>query len=93
LPPERLGGERVVRESLTSSLAAIRIVLGRTLVTGMPAVSVSALMPIVAARLLHAADAQTTVLCGGVWMGAVIGALNYIRLRDRLEGRSFSIRA
>jgi len=69
----------------------IRIVLGRTLVTGIAGGSVSALMPIVTRDLLHGGAQTYGVMLGAFGMGAVIGALNISTLRGRL-GDEVSIR-
>ena len=77
--------------SLHRPLAAIRIVLGRTLATGIAGGSVSALMPIVARDLLHGGAQTYGVMLGAFGIGAVIGALNISKLRGRL-GDEVSIR-
>src|SRR5271157_3929007 len=91
LPPERLAravisGVRYIVHSPPS-----RIVLGRTLVTGIAGGSVSALMPIVTRDLLHGGAQTYGVMLGAFGMGAVIGALNISTLRGRL-GDEVSIR-
>ena len=68
-----------------------RIVLGRTLATGIAGSSVSALMPIVARDLLHGGAQTYGVILGAFGMGAVVGALNISTLRGRL-GDEVSIR-
>ena len=55
---------------------SIRIVLTRTLVTGIIGGSVSALMPLVARDLLHGGAQTYGIMLGAFGMGAVIGALN-----------------
>ena len=91
LPPERLARAVISGVRYVIHSPPIRIVLGRTLVTGIAGGSVSALTPIVARDLLHG-DAQTYgVMLGAFGMGAVIGALNISKLRGRL-GDEVSIR-
>jgi hypothetical protein len=71
-----------------SNSPAIRIVLTRTVVTGMVGGSVSALMPLVARDLLHG-NAQTYgTMLGAFGVGAVIGALNLTRIRKRMSGEA-----
>jgi MFS family permease len=92
LPREQLSraivsGVRYIRNS-----PPIRIVLARTLATGIAGGSVSALMPLVARDLLHGGAQTYGVMLGAFGMGAVIGALNIAQVRKRLEGEA-SVRA
>ncbi len=91
LPPERLA--RAVTSGVRYIVHSppIRIVLGRTLVTGIAGGSISALMPIVTRDLLHGGAQTYGVMLGAFGMGAVIGALNISKLRGRL-GDEVSIR-
>src|SRR4051812_21815527 len=86
LPREQLSraivsGVRYIRNS-----PSIRIVLARTLVTGIAGGSVSALMPLVARDLLHGGAQTYGIILGAFGMGAVIGALNISEVRKRLSG-------
>ncbi|AYJ85276.1 MFS transporter (plasmid) [Sphingomonas paeninsulae] len=86
LPPERLhraisSGFRYVIHS-----PSIRIVLWRTLATGVAGGSVSALMPLVARDLLHGNAETYGLILGTFGIGAVAGALNIGRLRQSLSG-------
>lgn len=88
LPPERLGraivsGVRYIRNS-----PAIRIVLGRSLITGVAGGAVLALMPLITRDLLHGGAQLYGILLGAFGFGAVIGALNLSRLRTNLSGES-----
>jgi MFS family permease len=88
LPRERLSraivsGVRYIRHS-----PSIRIVLARTLVTGLIGGSVSALMPLVARDLLHGGAQTYGIMLGAFGMGAVIGALNIAEIRKRLSGEA-----
>ena len=91
--PSRLPRERLTRAMVSgvryiSNSPAIRIVLARTLVTGIAGGSISALMPLVARDLLHG-NAQTYgIMLGAFGMGAVIGALNISEVRRRLSGEA-----
>ena len=91
LPPERLARAIISGVRYIVHSPSIRIVLGRTLVTGTAGGSVSALMPIVARDLLHGGAQTYGVMLGAFGMGAVIGALNISTLRGRL-GDEASIR-
>ena len=64
LPPERLARAVISGVRYIVHSPPIRIVLGRTLVTGIAGGSVSALMPIVARDLCTAA-LKHTALCSG----------------------------
>ena len=91
LPPERLARAVISGVRYIVHSPSIRIVLGRTLTTGIAGGSVSALMPIVARDLLHGGAQTYGVMLGAFGMGAVIGALNISALRGRL-GDEASIR-
>ena len=91
LPPERLARAVISGVRYIVHSPPIRIVLGRTLITGIAGGSVSALMPIVARDLLHGGAQTYGVMLGAFGMGAVIGALNISELRGRL-GDEVSIR-
>ena len=91
LPPERLARAMISGVRYIVHSPSIRIVLGRTLVTGIAGGSVSALMPIVARDLLHGGAQTYGVILGAFGMGAVMGALNISTLRGRM-GDEASIR-
>ena len=91
LPPERMARAVISGVRYIVHSPPIRIVLGRTLVTGIAGGSVSALMPIVTRDLLHGGAQTYGVMLGAFGMGAVIGALNISTLRGRL-GDEVSIR-
>ena len=91
LPPERLARAVISGVRYIVHSPSIRIVLGRTLATGIAGGSVSALMPIVARDLLHGGVQTYGVMLGAFGMGAVIGALNISTFRGRL-GDEGSIR-
>src|SRR5438874_5463834 len=92
LPRERLNRAIVSGVRYIANSPSIRIVLARTLATGLVGGSVSALMPLVARDLLHGGAQTYGVMLGAFGMGAVIGALNITELRKRLNGES-AIRA
>jgi predicted MFS family arabinose efflux permease len=88
LPRERLNRAMISGVRYISNSPAIRIVLTRTVVTGMIGGAVSALMPLVARDLLHG-NAQTYgTMLGAFGVGAVIGALNLTRIRKRMSGEA-----
>ena len=91
LPPERMARAVISGVRYIVHSPPIRIVLGRTMVTGIAGGSVSALMPIVTRDLLHGGAQTYGVMLGAFGMGAVIGALNISTLRGRL-GDEVSIR-
>jgi MFS family permease len=92
LPRERLNRAIVSGVRYIANSPSIRVVLVRTLVTGIIGGSVSALMPLVARDLLHGGAQTYGIMLGAFGMGAVIGALNIGELRKRLSGEA-AIRA
>jgi MFS family permease len=92
LPRERLNRAIVSGVRYIANSPSIRVVLARTLVTGIIGGSVSALMPLVARDLLHGGAQTYGIMLGAFGMGAVIGALNIGELRKRLSGEA-AIRA
>lgn len=92
LPRERLNRAIVSGVRYIANSPSIRVVLARTLVTGVIGGSVSALMPLVARDLLHGGAQTYGIMLGAFGMGAVIGALNITELRKRLSGEA-AIRA
>ncbi|QIG96319.1 MULTISPECIES: MFS transporter [unclassified Bradyrhizobium] len=92
LPRERLNRAIVSGVRYITNSPSIRIVLTRTMVTGIIGGSVSALMPLVARDLLHGGAQTYGIMLGAFGMGAVIGALNISEIRSRLSGEA-AIRA
>src|ERR1700744_527410 len=93
MPPSRLPRERLSRAIVSgvryiSNSPSIRIVLTRTLVTGVLGGSVSALIPLVARDLLHGGAQTYGIMLGAFGMGAVIGALNIAEVRKRMTGEA-----
>jgi MFS family permease len=84
LPPERLARAVISGVRYILHSPSIRIVLTRTLITGIAGGSVSALMPIVTRDLLHGGARTYGIMLGTFGMGAVIGAINVSKLRGRL---------
>jgi MFS family permease len=92
LPRERLNRAIVSGVRYIANSPPIRIVLTRTLVTGLIGGSVMALMPLVARDLLHGGAQTYGIMLGAFGVGAVIGALNISELRKRMSGEA-AIRA
>src|ERR1700694_5754627 len=88
LPRERLNRAIVSGVRYIANSPSIRIVLARTLVTGLIGGSVSALMPLVARDLLHGGAQTYGIMLGACGMGAVIGALNITEVRKRMNGEA-----
>jgi MFS family permease len=88
LPRERLNRAMVSGVRYINHSPSIKIVLTRTLVTGLIGGSVSALMPLVARDLLHGGAQTYGIMLGAFGMGAVIGALNIGEVRKRLSGEA-----
>ena len=88
LPRERLSRAIVSGVRYIANSPSIRIVLARTLITGICGGSVSALMPLVARDLLHGGAQTYGIMLGAFGMGAVIGALNIGEVRKRLSGEA-----
>jgi len=88
LPRERLNRAIVSGVRYIANSPSIRIVLIRTLVTGLIGGSVSALMPLVARDLLHGGAQTYGIMLGAFGMGAVIGALNITEVRKRMSGEA-----
>lgn len=88
LPRERLNRAMVSGARYIANSPSIRVVLIRTLVTGLIGGSVSALMPLVARDLLHGGAQTYGIMLGAFGMGAVIGALNITEVRKRLSGEA-----
>jgi MFS family permease len=88
LPRERLNRAIVSGVRYIANSPSIKIVLARTLVTGLIGGSVSALMPLVARDLLHGGAQTYGIMLGAFGVGAVIGALNIGEVRKRLSGEA-----
>jgi predicted MFS family arabinose efflux permease len=88
LPRERLNRAIVSGVRYIANSPSIRIVLARTLVTGLIGGSVSALMPLVTRDLLHGGAQTYGIMLGAFGVGAVIGALNIAEVRKRMSGEA-----
>ena len=92
LPRERLNRAIVSGVRYIANSPPIKIVLARTMITGLIGGSVSALMPLVTRDLLHGGAQTYGIMLGAFGMGAVVGALNIAEVRKRLSGEA-AIRA
>lgn len=88
LPPERLRRAVVSGVRYIVHSPPIRIVLYRTLVTGIAGGSVLALLPLVARDILHGGAQTYGIMLGCFGMGGVLGALNISSVRTHLEGET-----
>ncbi|KIZ38407.1 MULTISPECIES: MFS transporter [Rhodopseudomonas] len=88
LPRERLNRAIVSGVRYIANSPSIRIVLARTLATGIAGGSISALMPLVARDLLQGGAQTYGIMLGAFGMGAVVGALNIGIMRKRLSAEA-----
>ncbi|MFB6464073.1 MFS transporter [Bradyrhizobium tunisiense] len=92
LPPERLNRAIASGVRYIANSPSIKIVLTRSMVTGVIGGAIPALMPLVARDLLQG-DAQTFgILLSAFGFGAVIGALSMSEVRKRMSDEA-AIRA
>jgi MFS family permease len=88
LPREKLSRAMVSGVRYITNSPSIKIVLTRTMVTGIIGGSVSALMPLVTRDLLHGGAQTYGIMLGAFGMGAVIGALNISHVRKNVSGEA-----
>jgi MFS family permease len=84
LPPERMRRAMVSGVRYIVHSPPIRIVLYRTLVTGITGGAVLALLPLVARDTLQGSAQTYGIMLGCFGMGGVLGALNISAVRGRL---------
>ncbi|OSJ34121.1 MFS transporter [Bradyrhizobium japonicum] len=92
LPPEKLSRAIVSGVRYVSNSPSIKIVLTRSMVTGVIGGAIIALMPLVARDLLHGGAQTYGIMLSAFGLGAVIGALNITEVRKRMSGEA-AIRA
>ncbi|MFB6465041.1 MFS transporter [Bradyrhizobium tunisiense] len=92
LPPEQFSRAIVSGVRYITNSPSIKIVLIRSMVTGVIGGAIIALMPIVARDLLHGGAQTYGLLLSAFGLGAVIGALYIPEMRKRLSGEA-AIRA
>lgn len=91
LPPERLAGAIVSGVRYVVHSPNLRVVLIRTLITGMIGGATPALMPLVAKDLLQGGAPTYGIMLGAFGVGAVLGALNIAMIRRKFTAE-FSVR-
>lgn len=85
LPPERLRRAMVSGVRYIIHSPSVRVVLYRTLVTGIAGGSVLALMPLVARDILHGSAQTYGVMLGCFGIGGVLGAMSVSTVRNYLS--------
>lgn len=88
LPPERLSRAIISGVRYITNSPSIKIVLTRTMVTGVIGSSIFALMPLAARDLLHGGAKTYGIMLGAFGLGSVVGALNIGELRRRMSGEA-----
>ncbi|MCK1661255.1 MFS transporter [Bradyrhizobium sp. 151] len=92
LPPEQFSRAIVSGIRYIANSPSIKIVLVRSMVTGVIGGAILALMPIAARDILHGGAETYGLLLSAFGLGAVIGALYIPEMRKRLSGEA-AIRA
>jgi predicted MFS family arabinose efflux permease len=88
LPPERLNRAMISGVRYIINSPSIKIVLTRTMVTGIIGGAIISLMPLVARDLLHGGAQIYGIMLGAFGLGAVIGGLNLTEVRKRMSGEA-----
>ncbi|MET4483600.1 MFS transporter [Bradyrhizobium sp. F1.13.3] len=88
LPPEQLSRAIVTGVRYIINSPSNKIVLSRTMATGVIGGSVTALLPLVARDLLHGGAQTYGIMLGALGLGSVIGALNIGKMRKRMNGEA-----
>ncbi|MCK1700400.1 MFS transporter [Bradyrhizobium sp. 146] len=88
LPRENLSRAIVSGVRYIANSPSIKIVVARTMLTGLVGSGLQALMPIVARDLLHGGAQTYGVMLGAFGLGAVVGALNISEMRRRMSGEA-----
>ncbi|MGE0513336.1 MAG: MFS transporter [Hyphomicrobiaceae bacterium] len=88
LPPESLGRAMISGLRYVSNAPSIRVVIGRTLITGLAGGSVAALLPLVSRDLLLGGAQLFGLLLGAFGIGSICGAFSFSLLRDRMSGEA-----
>ncbi|WP_298692776.1 MFS transporter [uncultured Sphingomonas sp.] len=85
LPPERIDRAIISGARYVIHSPPIRIILIRTLVSGIVGASISALTPLIAKDLLGGGASTYGLLLGTFGVGSVVGALFIARVRGRVD--------
>lgn len=88
LPREQLSRAIVSGVRYIVNSPSIKIVVARTMITGIVGSAIQALMPLVARDLLHGGVQTYGIMLGAFGLGAVIGALNIGEMRRRMSGEA-----
>ena len=88
LPRERLSRAMVSGARYLANSPSIKIVLARTVVTGLIGGAILALLPLVVRDLLHGGPQTYGIMLGAFGVGAVLGAVNISEVRKRLSGEA-----
>ncbi|MHB0791028.1 MFS transporter [Bradyrhizobium sp. 5.13L] len=88
LPREHLSRAIVSGVRYISNSPSIRVVIARSMITGIVGSAIQALMPLVARDLLHGGAQTYGIMLGAFGVGAVIGALNIGELRRRMSSEA-----
>ncbi|MCK1721259.1 MFS transporter [Bradyrhizobium sp. 141] len=88
LPREQLTRAIVSGVRYITNSPSLKIVLTRTMVTGVIGGSISALMPLVARDLLQGGAQTYGIMLGAFGLGAIIGALCIGEMRKRMSGEA-----
>lgn len=88
LPPEGLSRAIVSGVRYIINSPSIRIVLIRSMVTGVIGGAIVALMPLVARDLLRGGAQLYGIMASAFGVGAVLGALNITEVRRRMSGEA-----
>ncbi|MBP0114379.1 MFS transporter [Bradyrhizobium vignae] len=88
LPREHLSRAIVSGVRYIANSPSIKIVIARTMITGVVGSAIQALMPLVARDLLQGGAQTYGIMLGAFGVGAVIGALNIGELRRRMSSEA-----
>lgn len=88
LPPEKLNRAVVSGMRYIANSPSIKIVLVRSMTTGVIGGAIIALMPLVTRDLLHGGAQTYGIMLSAFGLGAVIGALNVGEVRKRISGEA-----
>ncbi|MET4121163.1 MFS family permease [Bradyrhizobium sp. JR1.5] len=88
LPPEQLRRAIISGVRYITNSPSIKIVLTRTMATGVIGCSITALLPLVARDLLNGGAQTYGIMLGSLGLGSVIGALNISKVRKHMSGEA-----